>query len=181
MALNMPSEASANSPYEILGVRESATEEELRAAYRTLAKRLHPDVCDSSQKEWADREMAALNGAYAKACQQLRQHSRPCVDPLRIALRLYEQKLYSDTLRILDRADTRGIDWYTLRGKTLMHLHRPAEAEPCFRRAIALGGDERSLRALALEASLSSQKQKTVIGRTVTAFRNGFHKILKDG
>ena len=32
------------TPYEVLGVRDDATPDEIRAAYRVAAKRLHPDA-----------------------------------------------------------------------------------------------------------------------------------------
>ena len=31
-------------PYQVLGVSQNATEDEIRQAYRTLAKKYHPDL-----------------------------------------------------------------------------------------------------------------------------------------
>jgi hypothetical protein len=52
--------------YQVLGVRPTATREEIRRAYRRRARRVHPDT----NPEWKDdaaatRRMAALNEAYA--------------------------------------------------------------------------------------------------------------------
>ena len=41
-------------PYEILGVKRDATEAAIRAAYRKLAKRYHPDV-NPGKPEAAER------------------------------------------------------------------------------------------------------------------------------
>ncbi|GLI60832.1 hypothetical protein VaNZ11_002945 [Volvox africanus] len=49
------------SYYEILGVSSDATAEEVKAAYRALAKSLHPDV---SQEEDAEYVFAEVNQAY---------------------------------------------------------------------------------------------------------------------
>lgn len=48
------------SPYEILGVSERATLEEIEAAYKRLAKQLHPDVGGEKSKE----AFQELNAAY---------------------------------------------------------------------------------------------------------------------
>ena len=53
-------------PYSILGVSPGATDEEVKTAYRNLARRYHPDNYDDSNplKELAKEKMQEINAAY---------------------------------------------------------------------------------------------------------------------
>ncbi|PHS27670.1 MAG: molecular chaperone DnaJ [Robiginitomaculum sp.] len=50
----------ANDPYKVLGVAKTANKDEIRKAYRTLAKKYHPDVCpDDAKAEATFKEASA--------------------------------------------------------------------------------------------------------------------------
>ena len=52
-------------PYRILQVQPDADPDVVRAAYRVLARKLHPDGADAPLDESAQRRMTDLNWAYA--------------------------------------------------------------------------------------------------------------------
>ena len=51
----------AKNPYEILGVKKDASDAEIKAAYRKLAKKHHPDLNPSNKN--ADEKFKELNAA----------------------------------------------------------------------------------------------------------------------
>lgn len=50
--------------YQLLGVRSDATEEEIRNAFRKLARELHPDRFPPSEKQQAERRFQQVTQAY---------------------------------------------------------------------------------------------------------------------
>ena len=53
---------AAQTPYEILGVKPTATADEIRKAYRKLAKQLHPDL--NPGKPEAEARFKSVSAAY---------------------------------------------------------------------------------------------------------------------
>ena len=49
-------------PYSVLGLKPGATDDEVKKAYKRLAKKYHPDVAGNSEE--AQRKMQEINAAY---------------------------------------------------------------------------------------------------------------------
>ncbi|RVW96678.1 Chaperone protein dnaJ 11, chloroplastic [Vitis vinifera] len=57
--------ASSSSLYEVLGIPVSASGNEIKAAYRRLARVCHPDVVAMNQKETSANEFMKIHAAYS--------------------------------------------------------------------------------------------------------------------
>jgi curved DNA-binding protein CbpA len=59
-------------PYSILGVSKSATDDEIKSAYRALARKYHPDNYgeDNPLKDLANEKMQEVNAAYDEILRQ---------------------------------------------------------------------------------------------------------------
>lgn len=54
------------NPYEVLGIKQGASQEEIKSAYRKLVKQYHPDQYrDNPLQELAQKKLAEINEAYS--------------------------------------------------------------------------------------------------------------------
>ena len=117
------SEVKALNAYAVLNVPPTATKAEIRAAYRALARRWHPDrFMEGPERDWANEKMAEINAAY-RAC--LREPTQ-CADAeeegraLRRNEELIDGGQYPLARRKLMDIATRCAEWNYLFGAVLM-------------------------------------------------------------
>jgi preprotein translocase subunit Sec63 len=106
-----------NNPFEVLGLKGWADQDEIRAAYRTLVKQCHPDMIrDPSEKEAAQTRMVALNLAYEEALRLAspRPHSSSvtpevsCAEAVLLAQRAMARDNPEGALRALSRCEEKS-------------------------------------------------------------------------
>ena len=68
-----------NDPFAVLGVSSSATEDEIKSAYRKLAKKYHPDLNPGDKV--AEQKMREVNDAYTRALQIKKTGRDPSANP----------------------------------------------------------------------------------------------------
>ncbi|MBQ3284096.1 MAG: J domain-containing protein [Ruminococcus sp.] len=139
------------NPYEVLGVSENATDEEIKTAYRNLAKKYHPDnYNDSPLADVAEEKMKEINEAYDRICDMRRNGSRSSSSSGSYGTNnSYTRTAYPDVRQYimngrLDDAmellngvpsDSRNAEWYFLMGMVYSRKGWNDQAYNYFQRA----------------------------------------------
>ena len=118
--------------YEVLNIPATATRDEIRTAYRDLARRWHPDrFLPGPERDWANEKMAAINAAY-RACLNGAGAAKPAADGEAEALRqvqaLIDDGKYQSARKLLMGFDTRCAEWNYLFGAVLLKLRDTEKA-----------------------------------------------------
>ena len=114
-----------NNPFEVLGLKGLATPDEIRSAYRTLARKCHPDmITDPAEKEAAQTRMVALNLAYEEALRLASPRTGvntvtpelSSAESILMAQRAMAKDNPEGALRSLVRCEKRDGEWYYRQG-----------------------------------------------------------------
>ena len=173
-----------NNPFEVLGLKGWADQEEIRNAYRALVKQCHPDMIqDPLQKEEAQARMVALNLAYEEALRLASPRPQAPIGPppsAAEAILMAERALARDNpegaLRSLVRCETRDGDWYYMQGKVLMAMEQFESAHQSFREAVRRSPDNNVYRSGALAAVVAQREQSTLHGKMKKAWKSIMRK-----
>ena len=116
-------------PYEVLGVSKNATDEEIKNAYRELARKYHPDnYADNPLSDLASEKMKEINEAYDEIVNMRKgsgtgsKSSGGAKNPAYAHIRtLIANNMLDEAQRQLDTFATndRDAEWYFLSGSVL--------------------------------------------------------------
>ncbi len=139
-----------SDPYQVLGISPSATDEQVKEAYRNLAKKYHPDqYTDSPLKDLADEKMKEINDAYDTITAQRKGRGRqsygggynPVGNDANSGFRDVRSLILAgriaDAEQILNGVppERRNAEWYFLKGSVLYRRGWLEEAKDHFSRA----------------------------------------------
>ena len=173
-----------NNPYEVLGLKGWADQDEIRSAYRALVKQCHPDMIrDPAEKQAAQDRMVALNLAYEEALRlsSPRPHGvgmpeLSSAEAVLMAQRAMARDNPQGALRSLLRCEKRDGDWYYTQGKVLMAMEEYDSAHQSFREAVRLSPENNVYRSGALAAAVAQQKAKKLPMKVKKLFRHLVNK-----
>lgn len=152
-----------DDPYAVLGVSRDASDEEIKRAYRRLAKQYHPDV--NPGDEYAAQMMQKINAAYEQiknpekayqssggygygydpfggSWQQSRSYSTTPDDQyLRSAQQYIQFRRFQEALNVLQHVTDHNARWYYLSALANYGLGNQVTALEHIRRAVSMEPD----------------------------------------
>lgn len=159
-------------PYSVLGLKRGATEDEVRCAYRQMARRWHPDRFPAGpERMWAERKMAEINEAHTAIVSgeagRLSATTASESEQLRDVRRLMEMGQNAAARQALMRVESRSPEWNYLFGAVLLRLGEYDKSVLYFGIAMRQRPDNAQYRAAfaSAEAVRNSQRSAPLLKR----------------
>ena len=136
-----------NDPYVVLGVSKNATDDEIKNAYRNLAKKYHPDnYNDNPLAELAEEKMEEINTAYDKIMNEHKRRKNSNNNDYSASSKfpeirsLINQNMLEEAQGKLDAVpvEQRDAEWYFLNGSVLYKRGWYDNAYTCFSTALRM-------------------------------------------
>lgn len=162
-------------PYEVLGISKDATQEEIKKAYRTLAKKYHPDnYANNPLSDLAEEKFKEINEAYeqlsggnntngsshSSAYTGSRSHSGGAGEFARIR-NLINMGNLNEADVALDSMTDRPAEWFFLKGTIFMNKGWHAQGLNFIRQAMNMDPYNPEYRAAMSNYSSRTQQYRT--------------------
>lgn len=149
------------NPYDVLGVSENASDDEIKQAYRNLAKKYHPDnYYDSPLSDVAENKMKEINEAYDTICEMRKNGQSSAGNPSYAysgtshssypeVRRYIKEGRLEDAEQMLNgvASTSRGAEWYFLMGMIFSKKGWGDQAYQYFSRAVSMDPSNMEYRA----------------------------------
>ncbi|MBR5236058.1 MAG: DnaJ domain-containing protein [Clostridia bacterium] len=158
-------------PYEVLGVPKTATQEEIKKAYRKLAKQYHPDnYANNPLADLAAEKFKEINEAYEKlsggsaysAGEEYRRSGEGAGNYAQIR-NLIQMYRLDEAEQILDGLTNRNGEWFFLKGTIFLQRGWYAQGINFIRQAVNLEPNNMEYR-MALNQYMNQSRQYRDVG-----------------
>lgn len=139
----------SKNPYTVLGIPENATEEQIKNAYRELARKYHPDnFADDTMRELAEEKMKEINEAYDQLTRMNAGESTYSTSEFFKIRTLINEQKFSEAEIKLDAMNSqdRNAEWHFLKGCVLSQRGWYLDAQKFFEIACNMDPQNREYR-----------------------------------